>query len=206
MKSKWTLWVALLALGLTTGVVSGHAQGAPEPPAAGAHPSDPARDVWPGDTGAGDFGLELADAFDAEDGPGPGGGAMGMGRNPELEKKLNLTDDQRTKLADIRDRQQRAAIPIRSDLELAGLDLRKLMRADKPDPKAIDAQIDKLSGLRARLQKSRISSMLEARAVLTPAQQKILRESRPGMGRGMRRGMHGGPGMRGMDGGPGMHM
>jgi len=137
--------------------------------------------------------------FEGDDGHGPGGG---MG-SPEMQKKLNLTDDQRTRLADIRDRQARAAIPIRSDLEIAGLDMRKLMRADKPDSKAIDAQIDKMAGLRARLQKSRVASMLEARAVLTPAQQKILRESRGGMGRGMRRG-HGMHGMgRGGPGGPG---
>jgi Spy/CpxP family protein refolding chaperone len=134
--------------------------------------------------------------LEEEGGPGP---EDGMSRDPEVQKKLNLSDDQRTRLADIRDRQTRAAIPIRSDLEIAGLDLRKLMRADKPDQKAIDAQIDKMAGLRARLQKSRVASMLEARAVLTPAQQKTLREARPRMGRGMRghRGMHGdfgGPG------------
>jgi Spy/CpxP family protein refolding chaperone len=192
MKAKWTLWVALLALGFAVGAMTSHAQERPE----GSAPV-PERQA-----GGVEQGLDMPDVdgmgLEEEGGNGPGGG---MTRNPELQKKLNLSDDQRTKLADIHDRQTRAAIPIRSDLEIAGLDMRKLMRADKPDQKAIDAQIDKMAGLRARLQKSRVASMLEARAVLTPAQQKTLRESRPGMGRGMhgRRGMHGdlgGPGAR----------
>jgi Spy/CpxP family protein refolding chaperone len=196
MKANWTLWVALLALGLAVGAMTSHAQGRPD--GSGPVPEAQAGGVEQ------DFGMPGGDGMGLEEegGHGPGGGdTMGMGRNPELQKKLNLSDDQRTKLADIHDRQTRAAIPIRSDLEIAGLDMRKLMRADKPDQKAIDAQIDKMAGLRARLQKSRVASMLEARAVLTPAQQKTLRESRPGMGRGMhgRRGMHGdlgGPGAR----------
>jgi Spy/CpxP family protein refolding chaperone len=193
MKAKWTLWVAVVALGLAAGAVSSRAQGRPEGPAPG--PESPAAGMEQGHDMPGMDGMGL----DEEGGPGPGDGT---GRDPEMQKKLNLSDDQRTKLADIRDRQTRAAIPIRSDLEIAGLDLRKLMRAEKPDQKAIDAQIDKMAGLRARLQKSRVASMLEARAVLTPEQQKTLRESRPGMGRGMhgRRGMHGGPG------GPGSRM
>jgi len=195
MKTKWTLWVAVLVLGLAAGAASIRAQGREEAPAPGPHPEAAGPGVEQGFDMPGLDGMD----FEGDDGHGPGGG---MG-SPEMQKKLNLTDDQRTRLADIRDRQARAAIPIRSDLEIAGLDMRKLMRADKPDSKAIDAQIDKMAGLRARLQKSRVASMLEARAVLTPAQQKILRESRGGMGRGMRRG-HGMHGMgRGGPGGPG---
>lgn len=132
----------------------------------------------------------------------------GMGRGgaarEDLRKQLNLTEEQRTKLADIHDRSARASIPIQGDIKIAGLDLRKLVRADKPDQRAIDAQIDKMAGLRAKLQKSHIASMLEARSVLTPEQRKILRDARPGMGgRGMHRGMQG---MHGMHGDPGMGM
>ena len=191
MKAKWTLWVVVLVLVMAAGAVLSHAQGREEAPAAGPHPeAGPGMEQGFDMPGPGDM------EFDEGGGHGPGGG---MG-NPELQKKLNLTDDQRTKLADIRDKQARAAIPIQGELQLAGLDLRKLVRADKPDSKAIDAQIDKMAGLRARLQKARVASMLEARAVLTPAQQKIMRESRGGMGRGMRHGHGMG---RGGPGGPG---
>lgn len=219
MKAKWTLWVAVVALGLTTAVVvATRAQDRPgEPPrvAAGDRPGAP------DDGGMGDLedvgdldglGMLMAGAMDldAEAAQGPGGmggpGMHGMGRGgaarEDLRKQLNLTDEQRTKLADIHDRSARAAIPIQGDLKIAGLDLRKLVRADKPDQRAIDAQIDKMAGLRAKLQKSRVASMLEARAVLTPAQQKTLRDAHTGMGgRGMRRWMQG---MHGMHGDPGM--
>ena len=119
-------------------------------------------------------------------------GGPGMGH--ELGEKLNLSDDQRTKLADIHDRQERAAVPIHGDLRVASLDLRKLMRADKPDLRTIDAQIDRIASLRASLHKARVAGMLEARAVLTPAQQKLMREHH---GRMMGRGMHEGHGRRG---------
>ena len=149
-------------------------------------------------------GMDLLLAADVGDhsgagmrGPGPGmrrGGAKGA----ELRQKLDLTDDQKTKLADIHDRQARAAIPVQGDLRIASLDLRKLMRADKPDQRAIDAQIDRVAALRATLHKARVASMLAARAVLTPAQQKLMKEHRGGMMGQMRGGhrRHGGPGMR----------
>jgi Spy/CpxP family protein refolding chaperone len=117
---------------------------------------------------------------------GPGGHDI-----EALREKLNLTEDQKSKLADIRDRQERAAIPIQGDLRIAGLDLRKLIRADRPNQQAIDAQIDRIADLRASLQKSRVASLLDARAVLTPARQKLMREHHGGMGgRGRRGDMH----------------
>jgi Spy/CpxP family protein refolding chaperone len=217
MKVKWlTLSVAaVLCLAPLAGTARAQERPAPAPEQIGER----------GDEGPGDLdgieamdGLELLLATDVAGGPGhapggalgPGPGDMGPGGRggpgmrrgaggkgvEELREKLNLTEDQKSKLADIRDRQTRAAIPIEADLRIAGLDLRKLMRAERPDQSAIDAQIDRVAGLRARLQKSHVASMLEARSVLTPAQQKLLREHRGGkMGRGMR----GGPGMRMMD-------
>ncbi len=130
-----------------------------------------------------------------------GRGAGGQGAE-DLRQKLNLSEDQKTRLADIHDRQARAAIPIQAELRIAGLDLRKLMRADKPDLKAIEVQIDRVSDLRASLQKSHVASLLEARAVLTPAQQKLMREHHGGR-RGL--GMLGGPGMGHGPGGRRMH-
>jgi Spy/CpxP family protein refolding chaperone len=160
-----------------------------------------------------DFGgLDLLLAADVAPGPGargPGGrvgqgmrGGPGMGRGgpagAQLRDKLNLSDDQKAKLADIRDRQERASIPVNGDLRIASLDLRKLMRADKPDKGAIDTQIDRIASLRASLQKSRVAGHLEARGVLTPAQQKLMKEHRGGMmGHRMRDG-HGRRGGHGM--------
>lgn len=225
MRAKWMVWVAVLALGLPAAAGAARAQDRPAAPAIGAGDDRPAphevADVGDPMWDLDELDLLLAAGVepdaDAAQGPGApaGPGMRGMGRGragvAELRRQLNLTDEQQTKLADIRDRATRAAIPIQGDLRIAGLDLRKLVRVDKPDQRAIDAQIDKIAGLRARLQKSRVASMLEARSVLTPAQQKMLRDARPGMmmGPGMRRwgGMHGDPGMgMGMGDGSGTHL
>ncbi|HKQ57465.1 MAG TPA: Spy/CpxP family protein refolding chaperone [Candidatus Eisenbacteria bacterium] len=210
MKSKWVALSLAVAVGLATMGAMARAQAPPAPgaPEVGAGPSGAMVDPGPPEDGDAYDGLDLLLAADARAGrgAGPGGpGGPGMrggprgrgGAGEELRAKLNLTDDQESRIADIRDRHERSAIPIQSDLRIASLDLRKLMRADRPDERAILAQIDKLSDLRGSLQKNRVSSMLEARSVLTPAQQKLMRESGGGfMGGGMRghRGMRGGPG------------
>ena len=62
-----------------------------------------------------------------------------------------------------------------ASVQLAALDLRKMMRADKPDVGTIERQIDKVASLRAALTKNRVTGMLEARALLTPEQLEKLR-------------------------------
>ena len=165
----------------------------------------------------GDDGPRMAGVRDGADGPqgrwgrrGPdagrdGGGMMGgpggmRGHLAMIADRLKLTDPQRDKIRDIMEQQQRRGIQERADLEIANLDLHKLMRADKPDRNAIDAQVDKIARMRATLAKERIGAMLSAQDVLTPEQREQLKQMRgPGMhGRG---GAPGGPGMRGRDGG-----
>ena len=136
----------------------------------------------------GEDGARLAHA-----GPGMGSGAVahgrrmgrgmrgmdrGMGLGPAMVRELDLTAEQQEKMKAARERQQRKAIQARADIQLAQIDLRKLTQADKPDSRAIDAQIDKIAGLRAAMQKSRVAAMLEFRASLTPDQQKKLKELR----------------------------
>jgi Spy/CpxP family protein refolding chaperone len=109
------------------------------------------------------------------------GGPMRAGRMGMLgpmARRLDLTDSQRERLRDIRDRQERRGIQARADLQIARMDLRRLMSAERPDHAAIDAQIDRNARLRAELAKARVASMLEARAVLSPEQQRKLRELR----------------------------
>lgn len=126
-------------------------------------------------------------------GRGPGGGHFAMLAG------LDLTAAQQEKVAAIHERVQRQGIQLRADLELARLDLRKLMHADKPDTRAIDAQIDKLSALRASMQKAHAAAMVEVHGLLTPEQlQKLKERGGPGGHPGM------GPGGRGH--GPGMGM
>jgi Spy/CpxP family protein refolding chaperone len=185
MNTKWMSWSLAVALGVATAAATALAQERPAPQPGDQPPGMEQEANGPAEPG----GLDELMAADV----GPGGPregvrrGMGRGRGPgrgrgaaAMREKLNLTDDQKSRLADIRERHARRAVPIHGDLRIAALDLRKLMRADRPDQRAIDAQIDRIASLRASLQKSRIAGRLEARAVLTPAQQKIMREHRGG--------------------------
>jgi Spy/CpxP family protein refolding chaperone len=139
------------------------------------------------------------------DPPGPHGGD-GMRHGPAfmqhqaMMEKLNLTDDQTKKLEDIRYQHQKKAITMRADLESARLDLGRMMRADQPDRRAIETQLDKIGQARVTLEKDRVAQLLEMRAILTPEQLKTWRQ----MHGGMRGGMHGGMPRMMHGGGPGM--
>ena len=120
------------------------------------------------------------------------GGDMGPGMFAHMARALDLSEAQRQKLADIHERQMRHDIQARADLEIARLDLRKAVRAEKPEAGAIDAQIDRVAKLRTDMAKAHVASLLEARALLTPDQQKKMDDLRmrppgagmPGTGRG----------------------
>ena len=101
------------------------------------------------------------------------GGAMGM-----AFRQLDLTDEQKKRMADIRDRQERTSIRARADMSIAELDLRKLMRADTPDRRAIESQIEKIGSMRTSMQKSRVGMMFDMRGVLTQEQRNQLKEMR----------------------------
>ncbi|MFM7232027.1 MAG: Spy/CpxP family protein refolding chaperone [bacterium] len=139
-------------------------------------------------------------------------GRMGMVRRHGMAlrlARLDLTDAQRDRMRGIHEAQRRKDIQRRADLQLAAMDLNKLMRAEKADPVAVNAQIDKLSRLRADAMKSRFDTRQQALAVLTPEQLKRLREGEargggpgaPGRGPGGPDGPGRGPGPGGPGGG-----
>jgi Spy/CpxP family protein refolding chaperone len=100
---------------------------------------------------------------------GPG---MGGGPGPMMLKGLDLTPEQQKKVAAIHEKQARLMVQAEADLRIATMDMQQLMRAETPDKAKIDAQIDRLSQMRAGMQKSRAATLLEVRALLTPEQLK----------------------------------
>jgi len=123
-----------------------------------------------------------------EFGPGARGFAPGRGlqrrqRGMLMRQRwaaLGLSDTQRQRLRDLRDAHQRQAIEQRAQLALARLDLQKLMRADRPDQEAVNAQIDRIARLRAEQMKSAFELRLRAQSVLTDEQLRQLKSSAPG--------------------------
>lgn len=88
--------------------------------------------------------------------------------------QLDLSDTQRQKLRDIREAQVRRGIQRRADMQLARMDLHRLLRAEPPNPSAVNAQIDRMARMHADAMKARFEARMQARAVLTPEQLKKL--------------------------------
>lgn len=108
-------------------------------------------------------------------GPGMRRGASREHRM-EMMRELDLSKEQREKMADLHEKHERAAIRMRADLQTARLDLRRMMRAEKSDRMAINRQIDRMAQLRADMQKARVGMMLDMRGLLTPEQRERAHE------------------------------
>jgi len=125
-----------------------------------------------------------------------GAGARGQWwNNPNLVKQLNLTDDQRKAMDGILQDHKMKLIDLQANLQKAEVALGPLMKADTPDQRAIEAQIDKVVMARADLEKANARFLLDIRMQLKPDQWKQLQTLR--MNRMQRGGMRG----QGRDGG-----
>jgi Spy/CpxP family protein refolding chaperone len=133
------------------------------------------------------------DVFYAEGQPGEvrargfaGGGEFGGGQhmgarmlalldNDRVKSALGLTDDQSSRLRQIVVDTEKSTITERAQMAVRGIELRELLRADKPDREAVMKEVDEISALRAEMLKKDIDALLTAQSVLTPEQQKKIR-------------------------------
>jgi len=131
-------------------------------------------------------------------------------RPPAPRVRLDLSDTQRAEIQKSREAARREGLIKRTDLRVAQMDLRSLLRADKVDDQAIAKKLAEVQAAQGALLKLRVDSALALKKILTPEQQKLLRENRGRRGhasmgeRGNRRhaprprGMHGRPGRGGV--------
>ncbi len=151
-------------------------------------------------------------------GMGPGAGQMGamgqmgpMQARRNLKAELGLTEVQQADIRKAMEAAHRDRLRKSTDLKIANLDLKSLLRAEKVDEKAVAAKLAEAQAAQAALLKLRVDTALAMKRVLTPEQQKKLAEMRAEPGhrrlgqRMMRRGMRM-PGMRGNGAGMGHRM
>jgi Spy/CpxP family protein refolding chaperone len=117
-------------------------------------------------------------------------------KDPEMVKKLHISDDQVQKLDKIAQDHQIQEIDLRADLEKQYAVQRFQMEADPPDEAQVLGQIDKVSQARAKLEKSQVEMLLATRRVLTAEQARMLRDLQP-------KPAPPGPGFGPPEGGPG---
>lgn len=121
----------------------------------------------------------------------PGDRLMALLDNDRVKAALNLTDQQVDRLRQIAVDTEKASVKNRADAAVRGIELRELLRADKPDRDAVMKKVQEVSSLRAEMMKEHIDALLAAKDVLTPEQQKKIRtfiESRRGFGAEQGRG------------------
>jgi Spy/CpxP family protein refolding chaperone len=130
------------------------------------------------------FGHRGMGRWDGRLGFGGGRGLLRLADNSRLRAYLNLTDQQVDRLHQIAIDSEKSSVKTRADLELRGIELRELLRADNPDHDAVLKKVDEISALRGQMMKQHIETLLTAKSVLTPEQQKKLRSFREDRGFG----------------------
>lgn len=128
----------------------------------------------------------------------------GQRRTPGVERRhfrseLGLTDAQVADIQKSRDSARRERLLKTTDLRIARMDIRSLLRAEKVDEKALAAKVAEAQAAQGALLKIKVDSALAMKRILTPEQQKRFMEMRGAHGRarmGQRMRMRGsaGPG------------
>jgi Spy/CpxP family protein refolding chaperone len=113
-------------------------------------------------------------------GPGMmGGGMMGGGMMGGAYAALDLTDEQRQKLAALGEQSRSKTWDAMGRVRAEQYRLRELLRAEPVNANAVVEQQAKIDELRRQVLKARIESRNEMAAVLTPEQRKKLRDAGP---------------------------
>ena len=109
-------------------------------------------------------------------GHGPGGIGW-LVHNEDVAKGLGVTQDQLAQLSDLAYQGEIAQIKGRADLEIAQMELRKLIDSAKPTEEAVGKAVDKISALEAQLQKARLMEMIKARQIVGEETMDKLRDA-----------------------------
>lgn len=141
-------------------------------------------------------------------GHGRGGGMGGKFKPGFIEKiaaELGVSASTVRKIKDLAFKSEQQHIKLRAEVDMARLELRRLMDADQPNVGQVMKQVEAVGRVETELKKNRIGLMLAVRGHLSPAQrdklQQIISERRDEkrMHRGRRGGGGGGSGMRPQD-------
>jgi hypothetical protein len=102
--------------------------------------------------------------------------------NDHVRESLGLSDAQARRLREIIVNTEKASVKTRADMAVRGIELRELLRVDKPDRETVMKKVGEISALREQVMKDHINALLEAKTVLTHEQQIKIRSfmERPG--------------------------
>jgi Spy/CpxP family protein refolding chaperone len=110
-----------------------------------------------------------------------GGHGMGLAflaNDPEMRKRLGISDEQAAKIRQQTLDFRKAEIRSRADLQVKRLELHSLLAGDAPDRAAIDRTLQEVGTAQMALAKTAIDFHLAMRSALTPEQREKLRQMR----------------------------
>lgn len=81
-----------------------------------------------------------------------------------------LTDSQKLQVDAIKLESDKKIVEFKADLKIKKAELDKLLIAENPVKKAIDAKIDEISVIKAKIQKEKVDHRLKVREILSPEQ------------------------------------
>lgn len=116
--------------------------------------------------------------------------------NDRVKTELSLTDEQVQRLRQIIVDTEKSSVKTGADLAVRRIELRELLRSDKPDRDVVMKKVQEIANLQGEMMKEHVGALIAAKTVLTPEQQKkvqaFIERRRAGA---FRRGMMGpGPG------------
>jgi Spy/CpxP family protein refolding chaperone len=134
-------------------------------------------------------------AYADMDGHGMGSGMMcGCGMDGQMMgtdhfKILNLDEQQKASIGEIKSRMMKETIKRTADMRIVQIELKDLLSQDAVDMKAVEAKVRQLGTLQTEMHLSHIKAMEDIRTKLTPEQRKKLKEMIESRPRPMMEGM-----------------
>jgi Spy/CpxP family protein refolding chaperone len=109
----------------------------------------------------------LAQAKEARPGPEPG----------KFFHELNLTPQQQKQIAELKLAEKKLVAPAKAELSIKESELKILWMSDNPNRKEILAKQDEIAAIHKKLQEAKVDFRLGMLKILTPEQQKKVRET-----------------------------
>ena len=103
------------------------------------------------------------------------------------EDILNLTQEQKDALKDLKYKMKKEKISRKADIDLIALDIMNAMQKEVIDTKAINKLIDRKYDYKKEIMKSKVEAYAKIQGILTAEQKAVLKDMRKGKCGGMRR-------------------
>lgn len=122
---------------------------------------------------------------------------MKPGFDKPMREVLNLSDEQKAKIADIKIETAKQMVDLKAQLQKNRLAVKQLLNSDKPDQEKIMDIVNSNSEITAKMKSLKVENWFKVYNLLDPSQQKIFKNSfgkwdkgqfMKGKKRGMRKG------------------